>query len=92
MVWREIYRHQRAGAAVLQPELRCGGPVHPAATAGKPADPFGRAGGMAGETDGGSPGKPSGETRKTSPAGVWENQYVHGAGWTERNHSIPPEA
>ena len=92
MVWREIYRHQRAWAAVLQPELRHGSPVHPAGTAWKPADSYGGAGGMAGETDSGSPGKPGGETREASPAGVWENQYAHRVGWAERNHSIPPEA
>ena len=92
MVRREIYRHQRTWAAVLQPELRHGSPVHSAGTAGKPAAPFGRAGGMAGETDGGSPGKPGRETGEAGPAGVWENQYVHRVGWTECNHSIPPEA
>ena len=92
MVWREIHRHQRTWAAVLRPELRYGSPVHAAGTAWKPADSYGGAGGMAGETDGGSPCKQGGETREASPAGVWENQYAHGAGWAERNYSISPEA
>ena len=92
MVRREIHRHQRTRAAVLQSELRYGSPVHAAGTARKPADSYGGAGGMAGETDGGSSGKQGGETREAGPGGVWEDQYVHRAGWAARTHSIPPEA
>ena len=53
MVWGEVYRHQRTGAAVLQPELCHGGPVYAESPAWEPAYPIRGSGGMAGKANGG---------------------------------------
>lgn len=92
MVRGEIYRRQRPGAEILQPELCHSGPVYPAGAAGKPAYPFGGGRELAGEADRSGAGCWSRETRKTGAAGVRDHQHVYGLGWSHRNHSLPPEA
>lgn len=92
MVLGEIYRRQRPGAEILQPELCHSRPVYPAGAAGKPAYPFGGGRELAGEADESGTGCWSRETRKTDPSGMWGHQYVHRFGRAGRHCSLPPEA
>lgn len=92
MVRGEIYRRQRAGAEILQPELCHSGPVYPAGAAGKPAYPFGGGRELAGEADRSGAGCWSRETGKTGPSGMRDHQYVHRSGRAGRHCSLPLEA
>lgn len=93
MVRGKISGLQRAGAAVLQPELRGFSTVHPAGyAAGKTADQCGQCGGMEGKADAGGAGQQGRETRETGAAGVRGNEYEHRAGRADRHRAVSPEA
>ena len=77
LVRREVYGHQRAGAAVLQPKMRSIEAIHPERGASwEAADQRGQCRGMEGETDTGGTSQQVRETRETGMAGVRDDQYV----------------
>lgn len=92
MVRGGIYRRQRPGAEILQPELCHSGPIYAESAARESAYQSWGSGRMAAETDRSGAGQRSRETREAGPAGVRDHQHVHGLGWSDGDHSIPLEA